>query len=246
MGTLLPKANIRIVLVEPAGELNLGSVARVMKNFGMKDLVLVNPQCNPSSEDAMKMAVHAKDVLQAARSVKSLEKALKDCSHVAATTARQVDSPLALNTLSKAIPWLYETAAPSALIFGPEERGLSTAELQWAQCWITIPTAEEYPTLNLAQAVALCCADIFQYVPTPTNKKVSSKEVPATVEALEEYLTHMTKVLLDIGYLYPHTQIKRMEKLRKILHRSAPSTEELAMLRGIWSQFEWALEHSKK
>ena len=234
----------RIVLVETAGELNLGSVARAMKNFGLKDLVLVNPQCDPDGPEAAKMAVHAKDVLQAAKRVGTLQEALAGCSRVAATTARAVKSPLPSNTLKTVLPWLYEIATPGALIFGPEERGLSTAELQWAQCWISIPTDAHYPTLNLAQAVALCCYEIFQYA--PVKKSTSAADVtPAAVDAVEGYLQHMAKVLLEIGYLHPHTKTKRMEKLRKILHRSAPSKEELAMLRGIWSQFEWALAQPK-
>jgi len=215
-----------------------------MKNFGLKDLVLVNPRCDPDGEEAAKMAVHAKDVLRAAKRVETLQQALAGCSRVAATTARAVQSPLPWNTPKTVLDWLYETETPTALIFGPEERGLSTAELQWAQCWMTISADANYPTLNIAQAVALCCYEIFQY--SPEKKTESIQDAPATVDAVEGYLEHMAKVLLEIGYLHPHTKTKRMEKMRKILHRSAPSKEELAMLRGIWSQFEWALAQPKE
>ena len=60
-------AGVRIILVEPAGPMNVGSIARVMKNFGFNHLVLVNPQCNPLSPEALQMAVHAKDVLESAQ-----------------------------------------------------------------------------------------------------------------------------------------------------------------------------------
>ncbi|MEM8612624.1 MAG: TrmH family RNA methyltransferase, partial [Cyanobacteria bacterium P01_H01_bin.105] len=56
---------LRIVLVEPAGPLNIGSAARVMKNFGLSQLVLVNPQCDPHSDEARQMAVHAYDLIEA-------------------------------------------------------------------------------------------------------------------------------------------------------------------------------------
>ena len=235
----MAKAAIRIVLVETAGALNLGSIARVMKNFGLEHLVLVEPQCDPDGEEAARMAVHARDILRSCRRVGSLAEALGDCSRVVATTARRVQSPLPFNTPGTALPWLAAAAGASALVFGPEERGLSTAELQWAQCWMGLPTDAAYPTLNLAQAVALCCYELFRQGdgPEPDSKRATE----AGIGAQEAYLDQMAKVLLDIGYLYPHTQTKRMEKMRRMLRRMGPSPEELSMLRGIWSQMEWAL-----
>ena len=72
--------NVIIVLVEPAGPLNVGSVARVMKNFGLSKLILVNPQCDHSSSDAIKMAVHGKDILESAIIVDTLPEALQGLS----------------------------------------------------------------------------------------------------------------------------------------------------------------------
>ena len=70
-------ASVRIVLVEPAGDRNIGAISRVMKNFGLQQLILVNPQCDPHSEDAQHMAVHAAEVLAAAQIVPTLKEALK-------------------------------------------------------------------------------------------------------------------------------------------------------------------------
>lgn len=239
----MSKADLRIVLVETSGALNLGSVARVMKNFGFTNLVLVNPQCDPHSSDARMMAVHAKDLLENATIVNSLSEGLDGCQHAVATTARFCEAPLPHNTPKTALPWLFESNAPKALIFGPEERGLSNAELQHAQCWMSIPADPGYNTLNLAQSVALCCYDMFQLVeqppPVPTEKK---GELSASLKGIESYLGHMEEVLLDIGYLWPHTATKRMEKFRSLLHRSHPTEQELALLRGVWAQVEWALK----
>ncbi|NJL85254.1 MAG: RNA methyltransferase, partial [Leptolyngbyaceae cyanobacterium SM1_1_3] len=66
---------VRIVLVEPIGDLNVGSVARIMKNMGLSQLILVNPQCDPHSDQARQMAVHADDVLLAAQQVKTIPEA---------------------------------------------------------------------------------------------------------------------------------------------------------------------------
>ena len=109
---------------------------------------------------------------------------------------------------------------------------------------MTIPTNTDYPTLNLAQAVALCCHEIFRKQPhlPPTG----STQSYAAIDEMEEYLNHMSAILLDIGYLYPHTKPSRMAKFRELLHRSQPSTSELALLRGIWAQVDWALKNKKE
>jgi len=83
-----PLANIRIILVEPAGPLNIGSIARVMKNMGLHRLVLVNPQCDPLGREARRMAVHGIDVLETAQQVTTLIEGLQGCQKAIATTAR--------------------------------------------------------------------------------------------------------------------------------------------------------------
>jgi rRNA methylase len=81
-------ASVRIVLVEPAGPLNVGAVARVMKNMGLRTLVLVNPQCDPLGVEARQMAVHGVDILEAAQQVATIPAALMGCQRAIATTAR--------------------------------------------------------------------------------------------------------------------------------------------------------------
>ncbi len=152
-------SEIRIVLVEPAGALNVGSVARVMKNMGLAHLVLVNPQCDRLGFEARQMAVHAADVLEAAQVVGSLPEALQGCQKAIATTGRdRTTLNLTVEPPRVALPWLLD--APAALIFGREDSGLTNEELNYAQRWIQIPSQPAYPSLNLAQAVAICCYEI--------------------------------------------------------------------------------------
>ncbi|PZO50223.1 MAG: RNA methyltransferase [Phormidesmis priestleyi] len=305
-------AAVRIVLVAPAGPLNVGSVARVMKNFGLSQLWLVAPQCDPLGTEAMQMAVHAKDVLQAARLVETIPDALVGCARAIATTARQrgFDAPLDLPEI--ALPNLllpeYDACtdlqsdpqtnmpnmqvkawAQTALIFGPEDRGLSNEELTYAQNFTKIPTNPNYSALNLAQAVAICCYELYrasQLVPTseqippkalrsdprsgkksepsinsdPPNADTLTDELPnsqsssqrnnqlnaAKLDDLEGYFQHLERVLLQVEYLYPHTAASRMRKFRQLLHRAAPTASEVALLRGILRQMEWALSDSNK
>ncbi len=271
---------VRIILVEPAGPLNVGSVARVMKNMGLQTLVLVNPQCDPLGIEARQMAVHGVDILEAAQQVATLPAALTGCQRAIATTARVRTLSTPLEPPREALPWLLEESVTSALIFGPEDRGLSNVELNYAQRFVCIPSSSEYPSLNLAQSVAVCCYELYQsaqqhsssvgdershppsssgtadgsqmptsvkiqnLLPTPYSSLHSVETAP--IDMLEGYYEHLEAVLLKIGYLYPHTAQARMEKFRHFLNRAMPTTEEVAMLRGILRQIEWALQFQPK
>ena len=261
-------ANIRIVLVEPAGPLNVGSVARVMKNMGLHQLILVNPQCDYVGEEARLMAVRAADILETAKVVESLPKALVGCVRAIATTGDDGRShPMPLEAPADALPWLLE--APSALIFGREDCGLTNAELNRAQRLIRIPSSDAYTSLNLAQAVAICCyelyrekgsaADFVADVADVTRRSKNSESIfsqspnlpispspnlpnSATLENLEGYYQQLEGLLLKIGYLQPHTAASRMEKFRRLYNRAYPTVDEVSMLRGVIRQTEWGLK----
>lgn len=241
---------VRIVLVEPAGALNVGATARVMKNMGLHQLVLVNPHCDHLGVDARKMAVHAADILQAAQVADSLPAALQGCQRAMATTGRERSSPAPLEDPRDSLSWLLE--APAALIFGPEDRGLSNDELKYAQRLIRIRSSDVYPSLNLAQAVAICCYELHKLSGTAPNPAPSAGEIHAAppapaapLDLLERYYRHLEALLLRIGYLYPHTAESRMEKFRRLFNRAQLSTSEVAMLRGILAQVEWALSQQR-
>ncbi|MEG3919650.1 RNA methyltransferase [Microcoleus sp. T3_A4] len=312
-------ANIRIVLVEPAGPLNVGSVARVMKNMGLHQLVLVNPQCDYLGEEARLMAVRAADILETAKVVESLPAALVGCVRAIATTGDDCRSlPTQLEEPAEALPWLLE--APSALIFGREDCGLTNAELNRAQRLIRIPTSDAYTSLNLAQAVAICCYELYREegrrkkeegssatstvqdvtdvtdvspmevgrgkkeegrgkreedasfpgsagerisrgsassIPDATDNlstcyqeqlatsQTENPSIPlasAPLENLEGYYQQLETLLLKIGYLQQHTAASRMEKFRRLYNRAYPTVDEVAMLRGVLRQTEWAIK----
>jgi len=258
--------SIAIVLVAPQGARNLGSIARVMKNMGLSRLTIVAPRCDPHGDEARHMAVHAFDVLTSARIVATIPEAIADATRTIATTGRTdgLASPLRLPEVG--LPWLLD--APSALLFGPEDRGLSNDELAYAQRLVGIPTTAAYSSLNLAQAVGICARELVraaQFPPTiaATNgaaaapsaiadgrQSLGDRDEPDTapdaapdaapVGQLEGYYDHLERVLLGIGYLHPHTANARMKKFRRLLNRAQPTGPEVAMLRGILRQMEWA------
>ena len=249
-------ANLRIVLVEPAGALNVGSIARIMKNMGLTKLVLVNPRCDRHSDDARQMAVHAVDVLEGAEIVDNLPAALTGCQRAIATTVRPRSVPIKLESPAAVLPWLLNSNFESALLFGAEDRGLSNEELKYAQRFICIESNPDYPSLNLAQAVAICAYQLYQLCLDPNHSdRISAIESPAIaqrrrlianqatnapLEALEGYYQDLEALLLEIGYLYPHTAPVKMEKFRRLYNRANLKPEEVAMLRGILRQIRWA------
>jgi tRNA/rRNA methyltransferase len=236
-------AQIRIILVEPAGPLNVGSVARVMKNMGLQQLILVSPHCDPLGEEARLMAVHGLNILERVQQVGSLPEALQGCHMTIATTARPRSLLTPLETPSQALPWLLTANLPSALIFGPEERGLSNEELNYAQRFLSIPASPTYPSLNLAQSVAICAYELYQAAQIPLELPSTPFTKPAPFDVIESYYQHLETVLLNIGYLFPHTAKAKMEKLRRLYNRSNLSTEEVALLRGILGQIDSIWQH---
>lgn len=242
-------AAIRVVLVEPAGALNVGSVARVLKNMGLKHLVLVNPQCDPLSPEARQMAVHAIDLLESAQQVMTLPEALSGCQLAVATTGVEHTAlNVTLEPPRPVLSWLVASQMTAALIFGREDRGLTKTELSYAQRWIRIPTSPDYDSLNLAQAVAICCYELSQILQSGSQSGLTPEAIPpdlATLDLVEGYYQQLEAFLLQIGYLYPHTAPSRMEKFRLLFSRAQMSEAEVALCRGILTQANWALRQAR-
>ena len=191
------------------------------------------------------MAVHAADILEQAIIVSSLPEALTGCQRAIATTARSRSQalPTDLEDPRTVLPWLLD--CPSALIFGPEDRGLNNDELSYAQRFLRIPSSSNYPSLNLAQAVGVCCYELrylaLEIQPTPAQPMESPNPSTVSLDVLEGYYQQLESLLLRVGYLYPHTVNSRMKKFRRLFNRADLTGEEVAMLRGILSQVEWAI-----
>lgn len=235
-------SRVRIVLVEPAGPLNVGSVARVMKNMSLNQLILVKPHCDRLGDEAKLMAVHGIDVLEKSQVVDNIPQALQGCHRIIATTGRSLSLPTHLETPRGGLPWLLTESLNTALIFGPEDRGLNNEELSYAQRFVCIPANSDYSSLNLAQAVAVCSYELYQAAQNPLDNQSNSFFDPASFEVLEGYYQHLEAVLLKIGYLYPHTAKARLEKFRRLYNKANLTTDEVALLRGILRQVDWACQ----
>ncbi len=279
-------APLVVVLVEPAGPLNVGGVARLCANFGVQELRLVAPRCDHLGEESRRMAVHGGALLEQARLFPDLAGALQDCRRVVATSGRSCGEPLPLEAPGPALQWLRQAPAgsPQALVFGREDRGLSNEELLQAGRLLTIDTGASYGSLNLAQAAAIVLhrwqelgqspapptppgpapatttegrtaagqgrADNSAATSPPGNQAATARgdaaglalALPEPCERgpLEAMLSDAEALLLEVGFLYPHTARSRMARVRQLLQRGQASREEVALLRGMVRQLRWA------
>jgi tRNA/rRNA methyltransferase len=238
----------KLVLVEPAGPLNVGSVARLCRNYGLEQLRLVAPRCDHLGEEARRMAVKGLPLLQQAMVFSSLADALADCGRVVATSGRPEGEPLPLQDPEDALTWLLagDPTEPAALVFGREDRGLSNDELLQAGRLLQVPTPTPHGSLNLSHAVAVVLHDLHRLerrVPgpeQPPTPQASFGEAPCPRGELEAMLADAQELLLEVGFLLPHTAHARMAKLRALLQRGQVSAPEVALLRGMVCQLRWA------
>ncbi len=150
---------ITVVLLGVEHPGNLGAVARAMKNFGFTDLLLIGPKCSPRDPVAQNRAKWANDVLAAAKITESLD-ALDGFDLIIGTTGKISDdynlprTPLFPSRLAEKLS-VADKEARIALVFGRESDGLMNDELKRCDFTVTIPTADDYPSLNLSHAVAV-------------------------------------------------------------------------------------------
>ncbi|MBD3209606.1 RNA methyltransferase [Candidatus Woesearchaeota archaeon] len=147
---------VNVILVRPEHPGNIGAVARTMANFGFQQLVLVEPAAAPQDEEAVKRAKHGNRILKAARTVPALADA--GCSWLIATSGKLgSDENIPRLPLQ---PWqlagrIASSEQPVGIVFGPESQGLSNEELELCDAFLSIPTHNAYPVLNLSHAVSI-------------------------------------------------------------------------------------------
>lgn len=239
MDALCKFENVCVVLVEPQGPRNIGSVCRAMKNFGLSDLRLVNPLTDHLVHEARQMAVKATDLLEQARLYPSLDAALQDCATAFGTTRRFGKYREDLLHPDQAAEMVLPLSADQsvALVFGREDKGLHTAELDLCQRFITIPTDEALPSMNLAQAVALCLYELRR-ARGRLQASGNGRKRLAGVKNLEKMFEHMEESLTRCGFLNPQNPDHIMRAFRRIFGRAALNDREVRILRGLWSQID--------
>jgi tRNA/rRNA methyltransferase len=231
--------SVSIVLVEPQSPGNIGMVCRAMKNMGLSRLRLVKG-CDRFHPESLKFAVAAKDLLEQAEIFPDLPSALADCTLTVGTTRRhgkyrqEILSPPGVATC------LSNQANPdclAAIVFGREDSGLTTDELSLCRWHATIPSAEKYGSLNLAQSVLLFCYELGKAGNSPGGGR--NMQMANSVE-MESMFSQLGSCLLKIGFLNEQNPEHIMRSLRRIFFRAELDTREVSILRGMMTQIDWA------
>lgn len=240
MNRCCPLANVHIVLSHTTHPGNIGATARAMKTMGLSTLCLVNPKSFPNNEANVR-ASNARDILEQASVVSSLEEALHDTVLAIAMTARTRDLSNRILDARQAAKVLLEHAsnAPVALVFGRESSGLTTAEISKCQLTVHIPANPDYSSLNLASAVQIMAYELrMALTETMLIAPQQSAYQLANFYEVELFYHHLEQAMIDSGFLNPRQPKRLMQRLRRMFARTQLEKEEVNILRGILSALE--------
>ncbi len=239
--------NIAIVLMEPKYPENIGAAARCAMNMGISNLIIVREE-EPDREKMLKMATHkAAHLIDGLLHFQELKQALVPFSCVVGTTARQGRKRRIENSprfiFDSLLPLLQDNQV--ALLFGPEHRGLTNEDLKYCQMTVTIPTAD-FSSLNLAQAVAILCYELFWVVMYSEKTTTFTPKLASNYE-LEGMYEHVDEMLNRIGFLNTNDSTYWMRNIRHFLGRVGLRAKEAKIIRGFCRQFLWYdKQHNKE
>jgi tRNA/rRNA methyltransferase len=241
-------SNLKVILVEPNGPLNVGSVARLCSNFEVDELRIVSPKCDIFSLESKKMALKGQKFLDNCNIFYNLENAIFDCDLVLASCGRiDVSKDSFFESSEDIFNWTksFKKINNLAIIFGREDSGLTNGELLLANKTFNIPTSKNNPSLNLSHAVSIALYELNKSSNKNLNQELevfnlaSSKQIHYSFLEIEE-------LLLRVGYLLKHTSKAKIGKFKKYILRANTSIHEINVLRGIVHQIKWFLNNPKR
>lgn len=239
-------SNTSIILIEPQVPGNIGATARAMKNMGFSRLVLVNPVEYRIVSEARWLAHGAEDVLDAAINVATLEEALQGVKFVIGTTNRGREpwfNPIVpiRDAMSEGLRFMQEQHI--AILFGREDRGLPNDALEMCHRFVRIPAAIVHPSLNLSQAVLICCYEIFLAAQKP-HQPVWLKM--AEVNDVERVIMRIFEMMGLVGFVSRPTPETLLRSIRRVFRRAFRlELRDVGTLHKICDNIEYYVEHHK-
>ena len=241
-------SNLKVILVEPNGPLNVGSVARLCSNFEVDELRIVSPKCDIFSLEAKKMALKGQKFLKHCKVFDDLQKAIFDCDLVLASCGRiDVNKDSFFVSSEDIFDWTlsFKKINNLAIIFGREDSGLTNDELLLANKTFYIPTSKNNPSLNLSHAVSITLYELNKSLKRNFNQELEVFNL-ASSKLIHDSFLEIEELLLEVGYLLKHTSKAKIRKFKKYILRANTSMHEINVLQGIVHQIKWFLNNSKK
>ena len=228
--------SILLVLDQPQDLVNIAHVVRGMKNFGFKDLRLVEPrEYDPYRVEGI--AHQTADVLARVRTFASLAEAIADCVHIVGLTARGRTAKRNLQRPREAAAEIVALAddRPVALLFGREDKGLSNEALDRCHRVVTIPSESSYPSLNLGHAAIIMLYELALARgaadrPFKTPRRTSE---PAAAAELERLFVDVERALGTIAFFKTRNAEGIMRTMRELAHRTPLDLREVKLLRAM-------------
>jgi tRNA/rRNA methyltransferase len=251
--TGIVRENITIVLNRPKYPGNIGSVARAAKNMGIGRIAVVK-RGDPglpdlagaaAGEEIRRMATHfASDIVEGITFHDRLKEALAGFHYVVGTTSRFGSARQPVIGPAEMVNRLIDLSRNNrvAIVFGPEDFGLSNEELQYCHDFVAIPTAEELKSINLSHAVMIICYEIFR---ASSEKQQNFTPKLATAGELEGMYSQLRDMFIKIDFINPENPDYWMSHVRRFLSRIHLYSKEVQIIRGICRQVLWYTTNKK-
>lgn len=233
-------ARFLVVLHRPRDLVNIAMVIRAMRNMGLERLRLVRPEeFDPRRIEGI--AHGTADLIATAERVETLEEAVRDAVHVVGTTARRRSARHRWWTAPEAAPALLDRAreGPVALVFGPEDRGLSNEELDLCHALLTVPANPEHPSLNLSHAALLVFYELWkeslrrgEAMERDLSPGADHEAPPARAEDLEEFFEVWQRALERVGFFHGIAPGPKMRTFRSLFQRAELDRREVELLKA--------------
>ena len=227
---------ISVALVEPSAPGNVGAVARSMKNFGLKNLHLVNPQCDHLSYEALWRSKHARDILKKAVIMKTFDDLKKFNTLVATTAALGTASNVARIPLSPAQfgeKHAELNKAGTVVVFGRDTTGLTNSEILKCDFVVTIPSSPEYRALNLSHAAAILFYELFK---NSREKKITSNFVSASSQEKEIIVKSVNEILQAMPFHFDSQRDTQQKIWRRVIGKAMLSRREAFAVIGFFKK----------
>jgi len=234
---------IYVVFVEPESPGNIGFLARAMKNFGLTNLVLINP-CSIENETWFQ-AMHAKEIIKYRKTYNSLQEFSEEdrIDFLVGTTGMPGGSHNVTRIAVKPgqLRESININGNVALIFGREGNGLTNKEIEMCDVVVSIPTHESYPIMNVTHAAAIIFYELFK---NDLSFHVVDGELASRIEK-ESLINTMNHIIDKLGYP-PHKSKNASTVFRRILGRSFISAREAHTLKGTLRRIKQRVDANNK
>jgi TrmH family RNA methyltransferase len=235
---------VAVTLIEPQYPVNVGHIARLMKNFGLKSLYFVRPHFDKA--EAAKYSTHGNNILIAAKTV-TLRQLRKKFDVLIGTTAIQATSRL--NILRESInaeqlaKIIHDSSTKDfCILLGRESSGLNNEELELCNLVVTIDTKTNYRTMNVAHSLAIISKLQSSEMPVKKSKKRVELASQKDIDLLLQYVSK----LADAGNYDLHKKPLLEAAAKKLLAKSVPTTKDIMLLMSLLRKSLLAIERLRQ